>query len=60
MRSQKQILSENNTSDSKTPETKVNLPTIKEFEELLASDTPLRSSKCDMNYSVYTKYSRSC
>ena len=46
--------------DNKTTEPLVRLPSAKDFEEMLSRDVPLETTSCEMNYSVYSKYSRSC
>lgn len=35
----------------------VRLPSYKEFVKLIEGDTPLRAASCQMNYTVYHKYS---
>ena len=44
-------------SDSLSDTNEVRLPSFEEFKELIEGDAPLRAASCEMNYTVYHKYS---
>lgn len=44
-------------SDSLSDINEVCLPSFEEFKELIEGDAPLRAASCEMNYTVYHKYS---
>jgi hypothetical protein len=46
--------------DNKAAAPLVRLPKVEEFEELLSRDVPLETTSCEMNYSVYHRYNRTC